>query len=154
MKKLFTIGFISLGLMSFAQTSKPTTATSGTTGASATQSTLTPKEKILCRTWVLSKTEVFGVEKGPQDDQKNDQLVVQENGRYRLIYNGVAEGGTWVLDKGGIWLTLTSDAGVVRKFKIVSMTEQQLQVDYKDSDDVHNNIYYVPVNADGTNKQK
>ena len=142
MKHLFTSAFLLFSFAAFAQTATKTgSSTSGTT-ATAQTTTLSAKAKSLCKEWKLSKTENFGDQHDPTDQQKNDQLILMDNGRYRFVYNGEAEGGTWTLDKTNVWLTLTTDAGVVKKLKIMESTDTTLKIDYRDSDDVHNILYY------------
>lgn len=149
MKTILTSALLCLGLVSFAQTQQKAPAT-----ATATQTTvLTPKAKSLCKEWNLSKTENFGDQHDPSEQQKNDKLILMENGRYRLIYNGVAEGGTWTLDKANVWLTLTTDNGTVKKFKVIESTDKSLKVDYRDETDIHNILYYAPAASTTQGKQ-
>ncbi|GAB4131015.1 MAG: hypothetical protein Fur0041_00890 [Bacteroidia bacterium] len=135
-KILFIVFCItSLTLTGFAQSAQPT--------PSATQApALSAKAKALCKEWTLVKTEVFGVESEPKSDQKSDRLILLEGGRYRLIYNGTAEGGTWTIDKSNTWITMTSDNGAIKKFRILQSSDKTLKIDYKDSDDVHNTLFY------------
>jgi hypothetical protein len=65
-----------------------------------------------------------------------------ENGRYRLIYEGVAEGGTWTVDASGTNIKLTTDAGAVKQFKVLSNTGAELKVDYRDGAGTHNILIY------------
>lgn len=129
------IFFTSLTVTVSAQTTQ--------TAPTATQTpVLSAKAKALCKEWTLTKAEVFGVESEPKSDQKSDRLILLEGGRYRLIYNGNAEGGTWTIDKSNTWITMTSDSGTIKKFRILQSTEKALKIDYKDSDDVHNTLFY------------
>lgn len=138
MKRILTSLLLLVGISAFAQTTaKPTTATnaSSTTG-------LSEKAKSLCQTWTLTQTENFGDVHKPTEAQKGDKLVLMESTRFTLVKDGAVVSGVWSLDKTNVWLTLTGDDGVVIKFKIVESTATTLKVDFRDSDDIHNILYY------------
>jgi hypothetical protein len=148
MKTIFTSTLLLLCFCGFAQTqTKPKTTTTATTTSTTTQTattatTLSPKGKALCKNWSLSMTENFGDQHKPNDTQKNDQLVLMDNGMYRLTKDGVAQTGTWTLDKSNVWLTLTNMDGTTMKWQILESTDNSLKVDYRDSDQIHNILYY------------
>lgn len=137
MKTILTSALLFLGLVAFAQTPAPAPAASSTVSTA-----LSLKAKSLCKEWSLVKTENFGDQHSPTDQQKNDRFILMENGRYRLIMNGTAEGGTWTIDKANVWITLTADDGSVKKFKVMESTDSSLKIDYRDADEIHNVLYY------------
>ncbi len=142
MKTILTSVFLLAAGALFAQA--PAAKTTTTTVATAQQGpVLSDKAKALCKEWQLSKVELFSDARDPEAQQKNDRLILMQDGRYRLIYDGVAEGGTWTVDKANTWITLTTDAGAVKKFKILESTDTTLKIDYKDADDVHNVLVYT-----------
>jgi hypothetical protein len=144
MKKILTIALLFIGASVFAQTATKTqTTTTQTTTANGT------KAKSITKAWTLSMTENFGDQHKPNDTQKNDLLNLMADGRYRLIMNGVAEGGTWTLSKDNLWITLTTDAGAVKKLKVLESSETTLKVDYRDADEVHNVLIYSATAATG-----
>lgn len=147
MKKILTLALLFVCAFSFAQTATSTTTTTQTTPAA-----LTPKAKALCKVWSLSMTENFGDQHKPTDTQKNDLLNLMDGGRYRLIMDGIAEGGTWSLSKDNLWITLTTDAGASKKFKVLESTGSSLKIDYRDSDDIHNILIYSSSVAAPTSK--
>ncbi len=104
--------------------------------------TLTAKGKTLCKEWKLARTESFDLVQQPTEFQKKDVLTLLEMGRYRLIMDGAAEGGTWTVDNANVWITLTSDAGTIKKYKVLSQTDAELKVDYRDADGTHNVLIY------------
>ena len=128
MKKISFYIFLFFSLNSFGQ-SEP--------------ATLSPKAKALCATWMLTQTELFSNPLPPNETQKNDVFMLMESARYRLVYNGAPEAGTWSLDKAGLTLTLTSDQGAVKKIKIIEASSSIIKVDYQDADLVHNILYYA-----------
>jgi hypothetical protein len=87
-------------------------------------------------------TENFGDQHKPTEAQKNDLMLLMEDGHYRLIMDGTAEGGTWALSKDNLWITLTSSTGAIKKFKVLESTATSLKVDYRDADDIHNILMY------------
>ncbi|HLG04340.1 MAG TPA: hypothetical protein VI731_12150 [Bacteroidia bacterium] len=150
MKTLFTSLLFLIGSAGIAQA--PTKSAPAKTAAkpaeqaptqNSSATVLTEKQKELCKEWTLSKTENFGDQHDPTEKQKNDRLLLLADGHYRLILNGVVEGGTWTLDKSNVWLTLTNGIGEVKKFKILESTPTSLKVDYRDEIDIHNILYYT-----------
>ncbi len=146
MKMILTIALLFVGASAFAQTTTTTTA------PTQTATVLTPKAKVLCKTWTLSMTENFGDQHKPTDLQKNDIFILMDGGRYRLIMNGVAEGGTWLLSKDNLWITLTSSTGEVKKFKVLESTATSLKIDFRDADEIHNILIYSAPGATSTGK--
>lgn len=140
MKTILSSALLLVGFSLFAQSSqtKNTTQTTPTTITAANN----PKAKALIKTWNLTQTENFGDIHKPTEQQKGDLLMLMDGDRYRLILNGVAEGGTWSLSKDNLWITLTSDAGAIKKFKVLEQTDKTLKVDYRDADEIHNILYY------------
>ena len=139
MKKILTTLLLFVGLAAFAQTAQQANTSTNQTATTA----LSPKAKSLCKTWSLTKTENFGDQHNPTDAQKKDQIILMETGRYRMIMDGVAQGGTWTLDKSNTLLTLTKDDGTIIKLKVLESTDTTLKVDYRDADDIHNILYYT-----------
>jgi hypothetical protein len=124
---------------------KSTTQTKPTAPAASQDAgpVLSAKARELCREWKLSKTENFGNQHDPTAEQKGDKLVLNTDGSYTLVMNGVSESGTWTLDKSNIWLTLKTEAGATKKLKILESTATTLKVDYRDEIDIHNILYYT-----------
>jgi hypothetical protein len=141
MKKLFTLLLCLGGLTMFAQQGK-TTITPTSNSSAQTAPVLNAKGKALVKEWKLKGTESYDLPQTPTDAQKNDLLNLMENGRYRLIYEGVAEGGTWTVDASGTNIKLTTDAGAVKQFKVLSNTGTELKVDYRDGAGTHNILIY------------
>lgn len=142
-KQLFTFLLCASMTAAFAQASK--TAPAPASGATVqTAPTLSAKQKTLVKEWKFTGSESFDLPQPPTDAQKGDLLNLMESGRYRLIIDGVAEGGTWTVDAGCKWITMTSDAGVIKKFQILSQTDKEMKVDYRDSDGTHNVLIYTP----------
>lgn len=142
MKTLFTLLLASSVTLAVAQTRQTATPTSPAPATTQTTPVLSPKAKAICKEWKLLRTENFDLVQQPTDKEKGDLLNLMDNGRYRLIYEGAAEGGTWTLDASGKWITLTSDIGGTKKFQIVSQTDKEMKIDYRDEDGTHNILIY------------
>src|ERR1041385_7778112 len=142
MKNIFISVFVLFTGFAFAQTPTQAKSAGTTTTAQTTSTELSAKAKSLCKNWTLTMTENFAQQHQPTDTQKNDQLVLMDNGMYRMTKDGNAQTGTWTLDKSNVWLTLTRDDGTVMKLKVVESTATTLKIDYRDSDDIHNFLYY------------
>ena len=152
MKTLFTLALCASFTVAFAQTAKPSPAPTPAPATTQTAPTLSAKQKTLVKEWKFDRSESFDLVQKPTEAQKGDLLNLMENGRYRLILDGVAEGGTWTVDAGCKWITLTKDDGTIKKFQILSQTDKEMKVDYRDGDGTHNVLIYVPGTAtSGTN---
>lgn len=138
MKTLATLLFSICLTAGFAQVA----VTPAQTAPTVVSPTLSAKGKTLCKEWKLARTESFDLVQQPTESQKGDVLTLLEVGRYRLIMDGAAEGGIWTVDNANVWITLTSDAGTIKKFKILSQTDKELKVDYRDADGTHNVLIY------------
>lgn len=144
MKTLFTFVLCASLTAALAQTTKPAPAPAPAPTTAQSAPTLSAKQKTLVKEWKFVRSESFDLSQPPTEAQKNDLVNLMESGRYRLILDGVAEGGTWTVDAGCKWITMTSDAGVVKKFQILSQTEKEMKVDYRDADGTHNVLIYAP----------
>jgi len=151
MKKIILLSFaLFLGTAVFAQTRKAvkstTTTTSGTTsGATATGATSTSSSSAAgaCyagKTWKLVKVEKFGVEKPPGEDQKNDMLLLNADGTFKVILKGIEKTGTYT--KSGSWLNLKpADGSEAMPYKIEACDASSLKADWRDGD-THNHYFY------------
>lgn len=137
-----------------ATTSPAPSKTSPAPAATQEAPTLSAKAKSLCKEWKLTATETWDLRQNPTETQKGDLLNLMESGRYRWIYDGVAEGGTWTVDAANKWITLTSDAGTVKKLQVLSQADSELKVDYRDADGTHNVLIYGTSAATATPAKK
>jgi hypothetical protein len=108
----------------------------------------------LAKEWKFDHSESFDLVQKPTEAQKGDLVNLMENGRYRLILDGVAEGGTWTVDAACKWITLTKDDGTVKKFQVLAQSDKELKVDYRDADGTHNVLIYVPTTAPAGGTQR
>lgn len=100
------------------------------------------KSLMLQASWKFAGAEVFGQLALPEKEQQSDRLQCTQEGKYTWVYNGNATQGLWMLDKAGVWLTLTPSNGAVVKMRILELTPQKLKVDFKDADEIHYILVY------------
>ncbi|HTL82121.1 MAG TPA: hypothetical protein VL651_10470 [Bacteroidia bacterium] len=131
MKKLITTLLVLVAVVGFAQTSTTTTT-----------STTSTKQNVLINTWSLYQTETFNEVHAPTTAQKGDLLMLSQDGNYRWIYNGVVEFGKYQINSSMTEITLSASNGTMKTLKVLQSTATSLKVDYKDSDEIHNILYY------------
>jgi|GEM_PF-1120002 hypothetical protein len=144
MKTLFTLAMCASLTVAMAQSrTTPSPAPATTSPAPAqTSPTLSVNQKAFVKEWKFDHSESFDLVQKPTEQQKNDLVNLMDNGRYRLILDGQSEGGTWTIDAGCKWITLTKDDGTVKKFQVLSKSDKEMKVDYRDSDGTHNVLVY------------
>ncbi len=144
MKQLFlTLSICLLSAVTFGQNvaTKPKTAPKTGTG---TKTRNTPQSHVgQCyadKTWKLQKIEKFAIEKAPGDDQKNDMLLLNGDGTFKVVLKGVEKTGTY--SKSGSWLNLKpNDGSEAMPYKIESCEGSTLKADWRDGD-THNHFTY------------
>ncbi len=143
MKTLFTLALCVSMTAAFAQARTTPSATASPAPAQ-TSPTYTANQKAFIKEWKFDHSESFDLVQKPTEQQKGDLVNLMDNGRYRLILDGQSEGGTWTIDAACKWITLTKDDGTVKKFQVLSKTDKEMKVDYRDGDGTHNVFIYVP----------
>ena len=141
-KKVIFFSFaLLLGAAVFAQTRKATkTATATTTSSSSTSSASSAGACYADKSWKLVKIEKFGVEKDPGDDQKNDMLLLNGDGTFKVILKGVEKTGKYT--KSGSWLNLKpADGSEALPYKIELCERATLKADWRDGD-THNHFTF------------
>jgi hypothetical protein len=149
MRKLLLPALLIISATAFAQqkpaanttkttTSKPTTAKTQTVTAGAA------KDSMLCKPWKLSGVEEFSVKATPTEAQKNDAATFMLETKIAFVtINGKQVTGTWELDKGKTWLTVTEDGTSQKwKYKIVKLAKDELVVEYQNPEDLIRTLYY------------
>ncbi|MCA6362074.1 MAG: hypothetical protein IM638_03495 [Bacteroidetes bacterium] len=103
----------------------------------------TAKAKALYGTWTFIGSETFSMPQDPNDKQKTDVLVLNADGSFRFVMDGVEHQGKFIIDAAATWITLTdATTNEVFKLKVIEKTATRLKVDYRDKDDVHNILIY------------
>lgn len=143
MKKTLMLSFaLFLASAVLAQTKTSTktgTATKAPVGGTTRAVTATPADCYINKTWKLTQVERFGVTKSPNDAQKNDMIMLSNDGTFKMVIDGVEKTGTWTR---GSWMSLKpADGGPLMPVKIESCEGTTFKIDYRD-EDVHNHFTY------------
>ena len=129
-----------LSVHAFAQTAvkpKATVTAKPKTSAAPAKPKLTDADIMMCdKEWHVVSIVEWAVEQKPGDKNKNDMLKLTQDGNFNLVLFGVAKSGTWT--KSGQYIYFT-DASTKEKFnyKVISVEEKKLKVDYRDPDETH-----------------
>lgn len=98
-----------------------------------------PADCYINKTWKLTQVERFGVTKAPNDQQKNDMIMLNNDGTFKMVIDGVEKTGTWTR---GSWMSLKpADGSPMMPVKIESCEGSTFKIDYRD-EDVHNHFTY------------
>ena len=144
MKKTILLSFaLLLTTVLFAQ-KKAVKSGAATTGSSSSASTAATGGLSACyigKTWKLVKIEKFGVENAPGEEQKNDMLLLNSDGTFKVILKGIEKSGTFT--RSGSWLNLKPlCGGEAIPYKIESCEGNTLKADWRDGD-THNHFTFT-----------
>ncbi len=93
---------------------------------------LTAKDSMICKEWKVTGIEEFGVVSNPNEKQKNDGFSFLLDGTAFLTMDGVNKTGTWATDKAKTVISVKVEGDVwVHRFKIFSLTKDQLNVEFQ-----------------------
>jgi hypothetical protein len=98
---------------------------------------LSSQDSMMCnKEWHPITVEEWGVVSPVGDKNKNDVLKLTYDGKFDLILFGNSKSGTWT--KAGQYIYFT-DQTTKEKFnyKVISVEEKKLKVDYRDPDETH-----------------
>ncbi|HTB31128.1 MAG TPA: hypothetical protein VK808_03830 [Bacteroidia bacterium] len=123
----------------FSQTTNTSTTKkvppSGGTSLSADQS------KMLCKAWKLDSVSAFGVDKKANSKEAGDGITPVADGSLFLTQEGVASTGKWTCG-GGRLNAITSNAGT-KSFKVISMTDARMVLEYQYPAPDYSKITYI-----------
>ncbi len=143
MKKTILLSFaLFLGTNLFSQTNTGTATkkSKSTAGSGANSSTNSAPACYAGKTWKLSKVEKFSIAADPGADQKDDMLLLNIDGTFKMILKGVTKVGDYT--RGG-WLNLKPrDGSEALPVKVESCDGTTLKVDWRDGD-THNHFTYT-----------
>jgi hypothetical protein len=142
LKKAALLGFCCLvTIPAFSQnTAKVATKKvppSGGTSLSADQS------KMLCKAWKLDTLSQFGVEKKASAKEANDGITFVADGNLFFTQEGAAATGTWSY-AGGRINTVTKNPDNKISFKIISLADNRVVLEYQTPDLVRIRYTYSP----------
>jgi hypothetical protein len=101
---------------------------------SKTNTTPSPKEKLIAQHWKLFGTEEFGVIKKAGAKEANDGAAFESDHKANITLAGTSKTGNWSMDKYGSFLTVAIDSSSEkRSYKISKLVNDTLVLEYKDS---------------------
>jgi|GEM_PF-1598389 hypothetical protein len=130
MKKLLPFLLILITFTSSGQTN-------GQTAKVVAKPKLSASDIMMCdKEWHAVSIIEWAVEQKPGEKNVNDMLKLSQDGTYNLILFGTAKSGTWT--KVGQYIYFV-DTTTKEKFnyKVVSVEEKKLKIDYRDPDETH-----------------
>jgi len=99
---------------------------------------LSAADMLMCNVdWhVISVEEWAIVTKPPGEKNKNDMLHLNANGTYTAILFGNSKSGSWT--KSGQYINCVDEATKEKfSYKVISVEEKKLKLDYRDPDETH-----------------
>jgi len=120
----------------------------------------TQRDTLLCKAWKLVSIEQFSVANKPDEKQKNDGITCVLDGTAFLIQNGETKTGKWQFDKTKTNITLELDnaqpwagqgqqpvgqAKEKYRYKIITLTADQLIYEYQDPELIRIKYSFVPL---------
>lgn len=142
MKNIFLPVLLTLIACTVAYAQQKPAAKTGTTNTTATAGAA--KDSILCKPWKLTAVEEFAVKSSPTEAQKNDAATFMLESKIAFVtLNGKQVTGTWELDKGKTWLTVTEDGTSNKwKYRIMKLAKDELVLEYQNPEDLIRTLYY------------
>lgn len=89
------------------------------------------------KNWTIVSTEEWGVEKKPNDKNKDDFMLLKSDGSFSMKREGQAIEGTYKKTGAYIYFTPTDAAIVKFNYKVVSTEGNILKVDYREAEGLH-----------------
>jgi|ERR1700741_98129 len=138
MKNLLFLILLISGLTLSAQT-KPKT---GTKPKAKTAAVSPFKDADLVgKEWKLKSWELFGIVKAPGDNNKNDMVLLNADGTFKLMLNNIPKTGTW--KRAGAYINfIQPDSKEKLAYKILSLEAKILKVDWREEDSLHNTLEF------------
>lgn len=101
------------------------------------------QQKMLCQTWKLDSVSEFGVENKARGKEANDEITFVADGSLSFTQEGVAATGTWSYSGGRI-NTVTKNPDNKISFKIISLTDKRMVLEYQTPDLIRVTYAYSP----------
>lgn len=111
--------------------------------AAATPGLSPEKSKMLCKAWKLDSTEQFGVGHKPNAKEANDGVTFMADGTYFITSEGTAANGTWK-SNGTYIYTSTGTPETKMMYKLMSLSDDKLEIEYQTPDLIRVHYFYVP----------
>lgn len=142
-KMVFAFSGLFLMVQAFAQNAQPKafhkTAQSGPTISAE-------KSKMLCKAWKLDSVEQFGVVQKASAKQANDGVTFTADGNFFYTSEGAAVTGTWKGNAAPYINTVAGTPEVKKMFKLISLSDNKLKLEYQTEDLIRITYTYSPKN--------
>jgi len=102
------------------------------------------RSKMLCKPWKLDSTEEFGVIHAPNAKEKTDGVTFMADGTYFITSEGTAATGTWNGTGNPYINTSTGTPAVKMMYKIISLVDNKLVLEYQTVDLIRIQYVYSP----------
>lgn len=107
-------------------------------------SALSPeRSKMLCKPWQLDTISEFGVDNKVNAKEANDGITFVADGSFFITMEGAASTGTWTYSAGRINTTTTNPDNKM-SFKIISLADNRLVLEYQAPDLTRTQYTYTP----------
>ena len=100
--------------------------------------------KMLCKAWVLDSVEQFSVTQKASPKEINDELTLMADGTFFITSEGVASTGKWTGNAHPFIYAATGTPAVKKMYKIISLSDNRLVLEYQSPDLVRTHYIYSP----------
>ncbi len=101
------------------------------------------KSKMLCKAWKVDTISEFGVDSRPTSKQAADGITFVADGSLFMTMEGVASTGKWTY--GGARInTVTTSPDAKMSFKIISLADNRMVLEYQTPDLIRIQYVYKP----------
>lgn len=104
------------------------------------------KSKMLCKAWKLDSVEQFGVAQKASAKQANDGVTFTADGNFFYTTDGAATTGTWKGNAAPYINTVAGTPEVKKMFKLISLSDSKLKLEYQTEDLIRITYTYSPKN--------
>ncbi len=123
MKKLLPILFILISLTAFSQS----------------------KKDIITKKWKIHKTEEFGQEYDPLDEQKGDWMQFTDNGKFTGIIEGNHVEGTWsATNSVTVKVDKANSKTKINWTKVKTAEKDKFALEYQNGDLITSILIFIP----------
>lgn len=103
------------------------------------------KKDMMTKKWKLNKTEEFGQEYAPLDNQKGDWLEFTSDGKFKGIVEGNHAEGTWSASSNAtVKFDKTKSKTKVNWAKVKSVAKDKLAIEYQNGDLITSTLIFIP----------
>ena len=104
------------------------------------------KKEILTQKWKLDKVEEFGQQYSPMDNQKNDWLEFNSNGKFKGIIESNHVEGTWSANGSKVVVSVNKKLSKtkINWTKVKAVEKGKFALEYQNGDLITATLLFVP----------